>query len=104
MLELGLLDENFFMYFEDDDLCKRIKLKNKSVIQIFDAKAQHVHGQLKVRNFLKKIFIRNYHFTYDELYYYFKINKHYEKLKYLKKKLFGFTLQVLGSLNQVILL
>ena len=87
ILELGLLDENFFLYFEDDDLCKRIKLKNKSVIQIFDAKAQHVHGQLKVKNFLKKIFIRNYNFTYDELYYYFKINKHHEKYEYLKKKL-----------------
>ena len=87
MLELGLLDENFFMYFEDDDLCRRIKLKNKSVIQIFDAKAQHVHGHIKVKNFLKKIFIWNYHFTYDELYYYFKINKHHEKYKYLKKKL-----------------
>jgi GT2 family glycosyltransferase len=87
ILEIGLLDENFFMYFEDDDLCKRIKLKNKSVIQIFDAKAQHVHGQLKVKNFLKKIFIRNYNFTHDELYYYFKINKHHEKYKSLKKKL-----------------
>tara|TARA_B100000959_G_scaffold164437_1_gene172320 strand:- start:208 stop:561 length:354 start_codon:yes stop_codon:yes gene_type:complete len=75
------------MYFEDDDLCKRIKLKNKSVIQIFDAKAQHVHGQLKVKNFLKKIFIRNYNFTHDELYYYFKINKHHEKYKSLKEKL-----------------
>ena len=29
ILELGLLDDNFFMYFEDDDLCRRIKLKNK---------------------------------------------------------------------------
>ena len=87
IIEIGLLDENFFMYYEDDDLCRRIKQKNKSVIQIFDAKAQHVHGQLKVKNFLKRIFIRNYHFTYDELYYYFKISKHHEKYKYLKKKL-----------------
>ena len=47
IIELGLLDENFFMYYEDDDLCRRIKQKNKSVIQIFDAKAQHVYGQIK---------------------------------------------------------
>jgi len=87
IFELGLLDENFFMYYEDDDLCRRIKQKKMSVIQIFDAKAQHVHGQIKVKNFLKRIFIRNYHFTYDELYYYFKISKHHEKYKYLKKKL-----------------
>ena len=98
MLELGLLDENFFMYFEDDDLCRRIKLKSKSVIQIFDAKAQHVHGQLKVKNFLKKIFIRNYHFTYDELYYYFKINKHYKKFKYLKKKLPNYIIKTVINL------
>ena len=98
MLELGLLDENFFIYFEDDDLCRRIKQKNKSVIQIFDAKSQHVHGQLKVKNFLKKIFIRNYHFTYDKLYYYFKINKHHEKYKYLKKKLPNYTIKAIINL------
>ena len=98
IIELGLLDENFFMYYEDDDLCRRIKQKNKSVIQIFDAKAQHVYGQIKVKKFLKKIFIRNYHFTYDELYYYFKINKHYEKLKYLKKKLPNYIIKTVINL------
>ena len=87
MLELGLLDENFFMYFEDDDLCRRIKQKNKSVIQIFDAKNQHVHGQIKVKNVLKRTFIRNYNFTFDELYYFSKINRHSEILKNLKKKI-----------------
>jgi len=87
ILELGLLDENFFIYYLDDELCRRIKQKKKSVIQVFDAKTQHIHGQLKVRNLLKRVFIRNYYFTYDELYYYFKTNKYHEKLKYLKKKL-----------------
>ena len=87
ILELGLIDENFFIYFLDDELCRRIKQKKKSVIQIFDAKTQHVHGQLKVKNFLKRTFIRNYHFTFDELYYYFKTNNYHEKFKYLKKKL-----------------
>ena len=98
IMKLGLLDENFFMYYEDDDLCRRIKQKNRSVIQIFDAKAQHVHGQLKVKNFLKRIFIRNYHFTYDELYYYFKINKHHEKYDNLKKKLPNYTFKSIINL------
>ena len=87
ILELGLLDENFFIYFVDYDLCRRIKLKNKSVIQIFNAKNQHVHGQIKVKNVLKRTFIRNYNFTFDELYYFSKINKHSEILKKLKKKI-----------------
>ena len=58
-----------------------------SVIQIYNAKAQHMHGQSKVKNALKRTFIRNYHFTFDELYYYFKIIMHQKKYKNLKKKL-----------------
>ena len=86
ILELGLFDENFFLYYLDFELCRRIINRKKSIIQIFDTKAQHVHGQLKVKNLLKRIFIRNYHFTFDELYYFFKINKHSEIFKNLKKK------------------
>ena len=62
-----------------------IKQKNKSVIQVFNAKAQHSHGQSKVKNALKRTFLRSYHFTYDEMCYYYKINKHHENIK-LKKK------------------
>ena len=87
ILELGLFDENFFLYYLDFELCRRIINRKKSIIQIFDTKAQHVHGQLKVKNLLKRIFIRNYHFTFDELYYFFKINKHSEIFNKLKKKL-----------------
>ena len=87
IIELGLYDENFFLYYSDFDLCRRILKKKKSIIQIFEAKAQHDHGEIKVKNFLKKIFIRNYNFTFDELYYFFKINKHYEKTRKLKKKI-----------------
>ena len=87
MLRLGLLDENFLLYYVDFELCRRVLKNKKSIIQIFDAKVQHVHGQLKVKNLLKKIFIRNYYFTFDELYYFFKINKHNEIFNNLKKKL-----------------
>ena len=87
ILELGLFDENFFLYYLDFELCRRIINRKKSIIQIFDAKAQHDHGEIKVKNFLKKIFIRNYNFTFDELYYFFKINKHHEKTRQLKKKI-----------------
>tara|TARA_B100001123_G_scaffold442571_1_gene586518 strand:- start:3468 stop:4346 length:879 start_codon:yes stop_codon:yes gene_type:complete len=87
IIELGLYDENFFLYFSDFDLCRRILERKKSIIQIFNARAQHDHGEIKVKNFLKKIFIRHYNFTFDELYYFFKINKHQEKTKKLKKKM-----------------
>ncbi len=86
-IDIGLFDEKFFLYFSDDELCRRIKKKKKSVIQVFEAKAIHSHGELKVKNKLKGTFIRNFHFTFDELYYYYKNNDHYEKYKIIKKKL-----------------
>ena len=87
ILELGLFDENFFLYYLDFELCRRITKSKKLIIQIFDAKVQHEHGKIKVKNTLKKTFIRNYNFTFDELYYFFKINKHTEIFNNLKKKL-----------------
>jgi N-acetylglucosaminyl-diphospho-decaprenol L-rhamnosyltransferase len=86
MEDLNFLDENFFIFFEDDDLCKKAKNKGMSVIQTFDAKAKHLHGQSKVKNILKRTFLRNYHFTYDQLYYYHKIGQG-EKYSVLKKKI-----------------
>jgi len=93
--EIGFFDENFFLYYEDDDLCRKIKKKNMSVIQIYNAKAQHMHGHSKVKNLLKRTFIKNYHFTYDELYYYFKINMHHEKYRKLKKKLANYIIKLI---------
>ena len=98
IIELGLFDENFFLYYLDFELCRRIINRKKSIIQIFDTNAQHVHGQLKVKNLLKRIFIRNYHFTFDELYYFFKINKHSEIFNKLKKKLPNYVIKSIINL------
>ena len=86
IIEIGMYDENFFLYFLDDDLCKRIRNKKKSVIQVFNAKATHLHGQIKVSNPLKRTFLRTFNFTFDELYYFYKINQHEKLFKELKNK------------------
>ena len=87
IIDIGLLDEEFFLYFLDDDLCRRIKDINKSVIQVYDAKAKHDHGHIKVKNRFKKIFFANYYFYYEELYYLYKINSHQKKYDDFKKKI-----------------
>ena len=89
ILEIGLFDENLFLYFGDFDIARRIITKTKkSIIQIFEAKAQHIHGRvLKNQNEIKRTFVINYNFTFDQLYYFFKVNKHHEIYKKLKKKL-----------------
>ena len=80
-------DENFFLYFSDDDLCRRIKNKNRSIIQIFDAKCIHQHGNLKIKNIYSKMFIREYNYFFDKLYYYLKIEKHQNLVISFQKKL-----------------
>ncbi len=67
-----LFDENFFLYFSDDDLCRTIKFMKKSVIQIKDSICIHQHGNIKVKNKYMKIYIREYNFTHDMLYYFYK--------------------------------
>ena len=47
---------------------------------------------------LKKIYIRNYNFTFDELYYFFKINKHFEIFNELKKKLPNYIVKSITNL------
>jgi N-acetylglucosaminyl-diphospho-decaprenol L-rhamnosyltransferase len=80
-------DENFFLYFSDDDLCRRVKSMKKSIIQVFDAKCIHQHGNLKVKNIYLKSFIREYNYSFDQLYYYFKIKKHQNLTNSFQKKL-----------------
>ena len=88
LIKIGLFDEKFFLFYEDDDLCRRIYNKKKSIIQVYDAVAIHQHGEGEsISNFLKKTFIINFNMTYSELLYFYKINKHQQKYNNLKKKI-----------------
>ena len=82
-----LFDENFFLYFSDDDLCRRIKSLKKTTVQVFDAKCIHQHGILKVKNKFLKIFIREYNYTFDKFYYFFKVKKHEKLISSFKKRI-----------------
>jgi len=82
-----LFDENFFLYYSDDDLCRRVKKLNKTVIQVYQAKCIHQHGSLKIKNIFVKKFIREYNLKFDHFYYYYKVNKHQVVLNSFKKKI-----------------
>ena len=47
---IGMFDENFFIFYEDFDLCRRIRKLNMSIIQIKNADAYHQHGEGKSIN------------------------------------------------------
>ncbi len=68
-------DENFFMYLENDDLCKRLNDKNENIYVIPKSKIKHLGGQSV--NDLYKIEIelsRNWHWMWSKFYF---NKKHY---------------------------
>ncbi len=72
--ELGGFDENFFMYFEDMDLCKRARLQNKKIVFMPKLKTFHASGKSYADARTQKT-----HY-YNSLEYYFQ--KHYGRFKY----------------------
>jgi N-acetylglucosaminyl-diphospho-decaprenol L-rhamnosyltransferase len=97
MIKIGLLDENFFIYYSDYDLCRRINQIKMSVIQIKEAYCTHQHGISKVRNKYKRIFLRENNYIFDELYYFYKINAHSIILLGLKKKIFKYFIKIFSN-------
>jgi GT2 family glycosyltransferase len=68
-------DENFFMYLENDDLCKRIIDANEDIYIVPNAKIKHLGGQavdVKYNNEVE--FSRNWHWIWSKFYYQ---EKHY---------------------------
>ncbi len=98
-LEIGLFDEFFFLYFSDFDLCRRIRKYKMNIISVYDAKCIHHHGNIKITNKFIKQFIRDYNYTFDQFYYFYKSNEISEILKSFEKKkksyLFKFIIKIL---------
>ncbi len=93
--ELEGFDEFLFLYFSDDELCKRINKKRFSVIQSFNSKAIHTHGISKVGDIIKRIFLREFHYTFDEMYYYYKLKIENNIINKNKKKMFNYLIKFL---------
>lgn len=72
-------DENFFMYFEDEDLCKRVRENGHKVIYFPEFTVRHLGGKsFGEKKEQKKLF-------YESQDYYFK--KHFGKIKHNLLKL-----------------
>ena len=82
-----IFDEFFFLYFSDDDLCRRISGAGNYIIQSFNSKCIHQHGNIKIKNMFIKKFIREYNFTFDKFYYHLKINNHKKVILTFEKKI-----------------
>jgi GT2 family glycosyltransferase len=79
---INYLDENFFFFFEEMDLCKRLTNLNKNIYILKDISIKHLDGS-SVNNKLKKKIdlLRNWHFYWSSYYFH---KKHYGAFKAVK--------------------
>ena len=75
IVNFEFFDENFFLYLENDDFCKRLELINENIFVVPKSKIYHLGGQAVDPKYKKEIeFVRNWHWMWSKFYY---NNKHY---------------------------
>ena len=85
--EIGFFDENFFIYFEEIDLCRRLKKANKKIYLDPNIIINHVGGSShnKSINFEMEL-SRNWHWMWSTFYYHKKYSGFiFALLKVIKK-------------------
>jgi len=71
--EVGFFDENFFIYFEEIDLCKRLINKKKKIYLVPTIKINHRGGQSHNTDINKEMELsRNWHWMWSTFYYHKK--------------------------------
>jgi len=94
--EIGFFDENFFLYFEEIDLCKRVIEKNKKIYYIPEARVKHLGGQSHISDFNIPVELsRNWHWMWSSFYYYKKYNGIFYALAKISPKLFSSIVKVI---------
>ena len=79
--EDGYFDENFFMYLENNDLCRRVIKNGGSIFVIPKAKINHLSAKTVDDKFSNEVeFSRNWHWIWSKFYY---NKKHFNFLKAL---------------------
>jgi len=85
----NFFDENFFLYLENDDLCKRIINHNEQIYVVPKSKIKHLGGKAVDPKYKKEIeFSRNWHWMWSKFYY--------------NKKHYGYLIAVLKVLKNLI--
>lgn len=85
---VGLFDENIFMYFEETDLCKRIKNMGFDIKFVNNAKIIHLEGK-SIKNTIQKL-----KWSKCSEFYYFR--KHHENQVLIIKILYSFIYFISG--------
>ena len=75
LVNFDFFDENFFLYLENDDFCKRLQLIDEDIFVVPKSRIYHFGGQAVNPKFKREIeLVRNWHWMWSKFYY---NNKHY---------------------------
>lgn len=68
MREVGFFDEDFFLYYEDDDLCTRAFARRHPIVVVPEAVAEHVsRGSVRGRSPWRSEYVRGYHHAQSKI-------------------------------------
>jgi len=86
-INIGYFDENYFLYFEEIDLCKKVIKSNNKIYLINNALIKHVGGKSHEDKYdFEMELSRNWHWMWSSFYYYKKnYNYYYALFKVIKK-------------------
>jgi N-acetylglucosaminyl-diphospho-decaprenol L-rhamnosyltransferase len=85
----NFFDENFFLYLENDDFCKRLRLKKENIYVVPNSKIHHLGGEAVNPKYKYEIELsRNWHWMWSKFYY--------------NKKHFGYFNAVIKIFNNLI--
>ena len=83
LINFNFFDENFFLYLENEDLCKRLKDNGENIYIVPSAKIHHLGGRAVDPQFKNEIeYLRNWHWMWSKFYF---NKKHYGYLVALSK-------------------
>jgi len=89
-------DENFFMYLENNDLCKRVADREGSVFVVPTSKINHLAAKAVDSSFAEEVeFSRNWHWIWSKFYF---NKKHYGLFKAVKEGTLRYFLSILKFL------
>lgn len=91
--KIGNFSEEFFIYWEDMELARRIRLNKLSMILCQEASAEHLQGTGTKKNIISN-FIKEYHAELSPLIY-FKVDK---KSFFLKKRIIKYLFRIFAYL------
>jgi N-acetylglucosaminyl-diphospho-decaprenol L-rhamnosyltransferase len=98
LMEIGLFDENFFMFFEETDLCCRARANGYQVLKCNNVYFQHLVGQASPPDPALE-YMKNWHYGWSRGFY---MKKHEEvnRESLLRKRLWTYRLKSWTSTNR----